>query len=53
MRQAEQVQVGPVVRLIANLAAAEECLRRRVMRMKFPAVSGPAKTVKFPFYYSK
>ncbi|MCB9488307.1 MAG: AgmX/PglI C-terminal domain-containing protein [Deltaproteobacteria bacterium] len=33
--------------------AAEECLRRRVMRMKFPAVSGPAKTVKFPFYYSK
>ncbi|MBZ0270991.1 AgmX/PglI C-terminal domain-containing protein, partial [bacterium] len=32
---------------------AEECLRRRVMRLHFPAYAGAPKTVRFPFKYSR
>jgi outer membrane biosynthesis protein TonB len=34
-------------------STADECLRRRVLRLRFPPFTGSSKTVKFPFKYTQ
>ncbi|MCL4233118.1 MAG: AgmX/PglI C-terminal domain-containing protein [Deltaproteobacteria bacterium] len=47
------VSGASVVESSLDAPDADECLRRRVLRAKFPAYAGPPKTVKFPFKYSQ
>lgn len=47
------VSGASVVESSLDAPDADECLRRRVLRAKFPAFAGPPKTVKFPFKYSQ